>query len=62
MTAAAYAQASSTTAEAQASHAWSLTLGYGRPDAAAAARAMLGKVAGAPVRNRLQLETRAIHL
>lgn len=42
----------STTFEAQASHPWSLTLGYGRPDAAAAARAMLGHVAGAPVRNR----------
>jgi serine protease len=42
----------STTFEAQALHPWSLTLGYGRPDAAAAAYAMLGTVAGAPVRNR----------
>jgi hypothetical protein len=43
----------STTAEAQANHAWTPTMGYGRPDAAAAARKMLGKVAGVYIRNRV---------
>lgn len=42
----------STTAEAQANQGWSQTFGYGRPDAAAAARKMLGEVAGVVVRNR----------
>jgi hypothetical protein len=44
----------STTFEAQASSSstWSNIYGYGRPDAAAAARKMLGKVAGVTVRNR----------
>jgi subtilase family protein len=42
----------STTAEAQAGQAWTPKLGYGRPDAAAAARKMLGTVAGVTVRNR----------
>ena len=38
--------------EAQANQAWTAKMGYGRPDAAAAARKMLGKVAGVYVRNR----------
>ena len=42
----------STTWQAQHNQAWSPTLGHGRPDAAAAARKMLGKVAGGWVRNR----------
>jgi hypothetical protein len=42
----------STTAEAQHGQGWTTTMGYGRPDAAAAARKMLGKVAGGYVRNR----------
>jgi hypothetical protein len=42
----------STTFEAQASQLWNRFTGYGHPDAAAAARKMLGKVAGATVRNR----------
>ena len=43
-----------TTAEAQAHMGliWDVHLGYGHPDAAAAARKMLGKVAGAVIRNR----------
>ena len=40
------------TFEAQASQPWNPFIGYGRPDAAAAAQKMLGKVAGATVRNR----------
>jgi hypothetical protein len=43
----------STTAEAQANQAWTASMGYGRPDAAAAARKMLGKVAGVYIRNRV---------
>lgn len=43
----------STTAQAQANQGWSSTMGYGRPDAAAAARKMLGKVAGVFIRNRV---------
>jgi hypothetical protein len=43
----------STTAQAQANQAWTSTVGYGRPDAAAAARKMLGKVAGVYIRNRV---------
>lgn len=42
----------STTFEAQANQPWSQTFGYGRPDAAAAARKMIGKVAGVTIRNR----------
>ncbi|NCT67201.1 MAG: S8 family serine peptidase [Rhodanobacteraceae bacterium] len=42
----------STTAEARLGHAWSPYTGYGRPDAAAAVRKMLGTVAGVTVRNR----------
>jgi hypothetical protein len=42
----------STTAEAQAGIGWSSHLGYGRPDAAAAAARVLGKVEGRVVRNR----------
>lgn len=41
-----------TTAQAQLGQSWEPHLGYGRPDAAAAARALLGKVAGAPALNR----------
>ncbi len=40
------------TFEAQANQAWNPLTGYGHPDAAAAARSMLGKVAGATARNR----------
>ncbi|MET0231198.1 MAG: S8 family serine peptidase, partial [Rhodanobacteraceae bacterium] len=43
----------STTVEAQSNQAWTPTMGYGRPDAAAAARKMLGKVAGVYIRNRV---------
>ena len=43
----------STTAEAQANQAWTANMGYGRPDTAAAARKMLGKVAGVYIRNRV---------
>lgn len=43
----------STTFEAQSNVAWTQQFGYGRPDAAAAARKMLGKVAGVAVRNRV---------
>ena len=42
----------STTWQAQHSLPWVPTMGYGRPDAAAAVRKMLGKVAGGGVRNR----------
>lgn len=42
----------STTFEAQANQPWSPTFGYGRPDAAAAARKMIGQVAGGVIRNR----------
>lgn len=42
----------STTFEAQANQPWNQTFGYGRPDAAAAARKMIGKVAGVTIRNR----------
>ncbi len=42
-----------TTIQAQASVGWQPTLGYGIPDGAAAARKMLGTVAGATVRNRV---------
>ena len=42
-----------TTTQAQANQAWTPTFGYGRPDAAAAARKMLGKVAGRVVKNRV---------
>lgn len=42
----------STTFDAQASLPWTEKYGYGRPDTAAAARKMLGKVAGVTVRNR----------
>lgn len=42
----------STTSRAQAGLGWEAELGYGIPDAEAAARKMLGKVARAPVRNR----------
>lgn len=42
----------STTFEAQAGHPWDSRVGYGRPDAAAAARKLLGKVAGITIRNR----------
>ncbi len=41
-----------TTAEAQAGQPWSQRLGYGRPDAAAAAARMLGTVEGHTARNR----------
>ena len=40
------------TFEAQASQPWNQFTGYGRPDAAAAVKKMLGKVAGATARNR----------
>jgi hypothetical protein len=40
------------TFEAQANQPWNQFAGYGRPDAAAAARKMLGKAAGATIRNR----------
>jgi len=43
---------SSTTFEAQGSPVWSPMVGYGRPNAFEAAKKMLGKVAGATVRNR----------
>lgn len=43
----------STTTQAQSSQGWTPTMGYGRPDAAAAARKMLGKVASSYVRNRV---------
>lgn len=42
----------STTFESQANQGWSQTFGYGHPDAEAATRMMLGKVAGATARNR----------
>jgi hypothetical protein len=42
----------STTWQAQHNQGWSPTMGYGRPDAAAASRKMLGKVAGGWARNR----------
>jgi len=42
-----------TTVQAQTNQAWTPTFGYGRPDAAAAARKMLGKVAGRVVKNRV---------
>jgi serine protease len=42
----------STTFQAQVAQPWNQFLGYGRPDAEAAARKMLGTVAGATVRNR----------
>jgi subtilisin family serine protease len=42
----------STTFEAQNNQPWSPTFGYGRPDAGAAARKMIGQVAGATARNR----------
>ena len=42
-----------TTAQAQVNQAWSASFGYGRPDTAAAARKMLGKVAGRVVKNRV---------
>jgi subtilisin family serine protease len=42
----------STTFEAQANQPWSATFGYGRPDAGAAARKMIGQVAGVVIRNR----------
>lgn len=42
----------STTWQAQNNLPWAPTMGYGRPDAAAAVRKMLGKVAGGWVRNR----------
>jgi hypothetical protein len=40
------------TFEALANKSWDSFVGYGRPDAAAAVRRMLGKVAGATARNR----------
>jgi hypothetical protein len=43
----------STTIESQANQPWSMRTGYGRPDAASAARKMLGGVAGGVVRNRV---------
>ena len=42
----------SSTFEAQANQPWNQFTGYGRPDAAAATRKMLGKVAGGTARNR----------
>ncbi len=42
----------STTWQAQHNLPWAPTMGHGRPDAAAAVRKMLGKVAGGWVRNR----------
>lgn len=42
----------STTFEAQVGQPWNQFTGYGRPDAAAAVKKMLGKVAGVPPRNR----------
>jgi len=42
----------STTFQAQAGQPWSPSFGYGRPDAAAAARKLIGKVAGTTIRNR----------
>jgi len=42
----------STTFQAQSGQAWTPTFGYGRPDAAAAARKLIGKVAGVTIRNR----------
>jgi hypothetical protein len=42
----------STTFEALANQPWNQIIGYGHPDAAAAARKMLGKLAGATARNR----------
>jgi hypothetical protein len=41
------------TVEAHGNPLWNPQTGYGHPDAAAAARRMLGKVGGAPVRNRV---------
>src|SRR5699024_1803183 len=41
-----------TTFQAAANQSWDPFLGYGRPDAAAAVKRMLGKVAGAVTRNR----------
>jgi subtilase family protein len=43
----------STTASAQLGTPWNYVHGYGIPDAAAAARKMLGKVAGVVIRNRV---------
>ncbi|HKE47520.1 MAG TPA: S8 family serine peptidase [Rhodanobacteraceae bacterium] len=43
----------STTFEAQSTESWNPLTGYGRPDAAAAARKMLGRVAGAVARSRV---------
>jgi hypothetical protein len=40
------------TFEAEANRSWDSFVGYGRPDAAAAVRRLLGKVAGATARNR----------
>jgi len=40
------------TVQAQANQPWDPFMGYGRPDAAAAVRKMLGKVAGSVARNR----------
>ena len=42
-----------TTAQAQAQQPWEHHVGFGRPDAAAAARKMLGKVANVTIRNRV---------
>jgi len=42
-----------TTFEAQAGKAWTPAFGFGRPDAAAAAKRMLGEVAGKTVKNRV---------
>ncbi|MFB9067331.1 S8 family peptidase [Pseudofulvimonas gallinarii] len=44
---------SSTTYQAQAGISWGFDLGYGRPDVEAAAKRMLGKVAGTASRNRV---------
>ncbi|MGH8171908.1 MAG: S8 family peptidase [Rhodanobacteraceae bacterium] len=41
-----------TSSQAQAAQSWNPTVGYGVPDAAAAAREILGKVAGVTIRNR----------
>jgi serine protease len=41
-----------TTDRTQAGLAWDTKFGYGRPDAAAAVRQVLGRVAGTPVKNR----------
>jgi len=44
---------SSTTVEAQGGQGWNSHFGFGHPDAAAAARKVLGTVGGATVRNRV---------